>query len=98
MKAGHLRTWPHQAGTVERLEVDLSAVEMTDRRPVAIRMKVGPVDGTLPARCNYPSWVPKRRKWETKLNLQDIPPTPLSDTSDLLEQIREGWQLVVGRG
>jgi hypothetical protein len=83
--------------TVERLEVDLSGAAITDRRPVAVRMKVGPVDGTLPPPDSYPTWDPLRKRWETRLELGDIPPTPATQ-SDLLGQIRDGWAAVMGRG
>jgi hypothetical protein len=83
--------------TVERLEVDLGAAAITDRRPIAIRMKVGAVDGTLPPADSYPSWNPLRKRWETRLELSDIPPTPATQ-SDLLGQIRDGWSAVMGRG
>lgn len=82
--------------TVERLDVDLSAAAITDRRPVAVRMKVGAADGTLPPPDSYPTWDPLRKRWETRLELQDLPPTPATQ-ADLLAQIRSGWAMVMGR-
>jgi len=82
--------------TVEWLDVDLGAAAITDRRPIAIRMKVGAADGTLPPPDSYPTWDPLRKRWETKLDLNDLPPTPATQ-ADLLGQIRDGWAAVMGR-
>jgi DNA invertase Pin-like site-specific DNA recombinase len=81
--------------TVERLDVDLSGAAITHRRPVAVRMKVGPVDGTLPPADCYPTWNSTRRMWETKLDINDLPPTPVGKR-ELMEQIRDGWTAVMG--
>lgn len=81
--------------TVERLDVDLSGAAITDRRPVAVRMKVGPVDGTLPPTDSYPTWNMTRRMWETKLDINELPPTPVGKR-ELMEQIRDGWTAVMG--
>lgn len=56
--------------------------------PLLLDRGQGPLQGALLLRIAapvQPVGIRSGATWETKLDLQDIPPTPLTSTSDLLD-------------
>lgn len=65
--------------------------------PTASGAVEGPTADQL-AMIPLPVWNRERKEWVLPaLTLDDIPPTPVTGTRDLVQQIREGWQVVMSQ-